>query len=160
MIRVVEYKSKHCHSVRSLIDLNFGDGYSKTKIIEDGYGWCALNLQNEVVGFSFLKVEKKTGVLDLIVVEESNRKNGIGKSLFDIRLNKAKRLGVSIVVINHWVKKDSEKPYYALKHGFKFEKRNLNYWSKESMNLGYKCAECKTAPCECVSDTYILKLFT
>lgn len=158
MIKVVEYKAKHSHSVRTLIDLNFGEGYSKTKIIKDGFGWCALNLKNEVVGFSFLKVKNSTAILDLIVVDESYRGKGIGKTLFDLRINKAKNLGASMVTINHWVKKGSEKPYYALKHGFKFEKSNLNYWSKESLKLGYKCAECNIIPCECMCDTYSLEL--
>ena len=158
MIKIVRYQTSFYKSVSQLIDSNFGIGYCRSKKIERNFSWCAFNENNEIVGFSSLLVEKKNGIFDLIVVEKKSRGKKIAKDLFAIRLAKAKQLRLEKIIINHWVKKEAIRPFYAESCGFKFTKRNINYWAEESELLSYQCFECCKLPCRCVCNTYTLIL--
>ncbi len=158
MIKIVKYQTKFYKSVSQLIDSNFGVGYCSSKKIEVNFSWCAINENNEIVGFSSLLVEKQEVIFDLIVVEKKSRGKNIAKDLFAVRFAKAKQLRLKKIIINHWVKKEALKPFYAESLGFKFTKRSINYWAEESTLLKYHCLECDKFPCRCVCDTYTLIL--
>tara|TARA_Y100000739_G_C20525612_1_gene426373 strand:+ start:360 stop:857 length:498 start_codon:yes stop_codon:yes gene_type:complete len=157
---IIPYSKKHFTSITLLIDVNFGMGYSLSKNInvENNFAWCAVNETKKIIGFSLLKVEGKTGFFELTVVDELYRRKGVGTSLFNERIKKSQLLGLKKIILNHWLKNNSQEPSYALKLGFSLSAVKNNYWSTQSLIFGYNCIECEKLPCVCKCHVYEMTL--
>ena len=157
---VIPYSKKYYDSVNALIDSCFGTGYSLSVNIhqKDKFSWCALNDAKELIGFSLLKVRGLKGILELTVVDANFRDRGVGTSLFEQRINKAKCLGLLNLVLYHWYRPSYKKPFCALKYGFYPAEIKMNYWFRQSLSFGYACLECKQLPCVCNCVVYKLRL--
>tara|TARA_B100001769_G_C21990335_1_gene532278 strand:- start:147 stop:653 length:507 start_codon:yes stop_codon:yes gene_type:complete len=157
---IIPYSKKYYDSVNALIDSCFGNGYSISVKIhhKDKLSWCALNDAKELIGFSLLKVDGSKGVFELTAVDPAYRGIGVGTSLFDRRINRARSLGLKDLVLYHWYRPFHKKPFCALKYGFYPAEIKINYWFKQSLAFGYACLECKQLPCLCNCVVYKLRL--
>ena len=158
--KIIPYSKTYFRSITHLIDVNFGLGYFLSKDIhaENNFAWCAIDADEKLIGFSLLKVEGKTCVFELTIVDELFREKGVGTRLFRERIEKAKILGLEKIKLNHWLKSDSKKPFCAEKFGFSLSEIKFNYWSTQSMVFGYNCVECNQLPCVCECHVYEMNL--
>ena len=157
---IIPYSKKYFNSITSLIDDNFGVGYSLSKDIhaENNFAWCAIDDTKKLIGFTLLKVEGKTGVFELTVVDEFYRRKGVGTSLFKNRIEKSRLLELDNITLNHWLRSTSKEHFCALKFGFFLSEIKTNYWATQSMIFGYNCIECQQLPCVCKCHVYEMKL--
>ena len=153
MIKIIEYREIYKSQVKELIDDNFGEGYSKIKKLAgpEIKSFVAI-LGDELIGYSSVIINENEAVLDLIVVDKEHRGIGLGERLFKKRLNAIK--DISIIRINHWIRKKYPKPFCAEDYGFSRELILNSYWSKASLEYNYKCLECISLPCLCSCAVY------
>ncbi len=158
---IVPFHSGQLKDVKTLIDQEFGKGYSDSKEFMDlNFFGLSFIVDSRIVGFaSYLIESDQVCKLDLIVLEPEFRGKGLGNKLFEYRLKEiAERTTSSKIYLNHWVKSDSPIPLIAIKFGFKKKSSISNFWREESLKLNYECKECRNKPCVCTCDIYELLL--
>lgn len=142
--------------IEDLINSLFGSGYaqSKTFFSNTSILWVAEE-QNKVIGVAHAKLNNEEYLLDIIGVEKRHQNKGIGKSLFQHRLNSIP--STFNIILNHWVRSSNPTPKTAMQFGFKLKDTIVNYWKDQSQELGYECRECEKLPCQCTCEIYLLK---
>lgn len=145
--------------LNELIDESFGQGFSATKnFFDPDFKVVCLQKEGELIGAAGLLIKGDLGVLDFIIVSKENRGKGLGSRLLEEKIKKANDYNLNQLEINHWVRKNVLKPFYAVNYGFEKVESTNDFWSKESLKYMYNCDECGKPPCSCTRDLYSLNL--
>lgn len=161
--------------IRGLVDAYFGKGFFNTKKVLGENCCCIVAIaQSTIIGMScahdvipkydldfagtFLaSCEEIIGLLDIIVVEDSYRNQGIGSKLFANRLKKLSENGVSKFALFHWREGNFPEPKIAIRQGFKWRETLPFYWKIASISENFSCARCGAPPCNCSADLYFFE---
>jgi ribosomal protein S18 acetylase RimI-like enzyme len=169
-------------AIIDLIDIQFGKDYMRESDLEsylldkNKVGLVAIQ-ENKVVGFTFLQryshvdimglaltdlnwfenqmeTFESIGVIKMIAVDSYAGQKGIGFALTKSSIEELSKNNTKLLSIC-WQHKD-DSPFMRI-----LEKNNLNaahtisnFWSDDSLEKGYDCANCGHPPCECTAVIY------
>jgi GNAT superfamily N-acetyltransferase len=150
----------------SLIDINFGKGYSSAYFekgeLKSGYVFLSNEEQSAYLIFSeakdqsYLNIETTNAyVLNLAVVDKSAQGQGKGSELLKFFLQ---RYSSHDIYIPLWIYDHSDKlMHWFIKHGAELLQSFNEYWKQDSLEKGYECLQCGAPPCLCRMDLYVIK---
>lgn len=155
-LHLKDFEKKDAFDVTNLVNQSFGESFmnSKPSLFEQPILIVAV-INSKIIGFCSGRVlDKKIGMLGMLVVHPNFQKQGIGTTLFKARMKKFVSLNVQHFNLHHWVTTTLAEPKIAIKHGFELKETVPNYWQEESLKLSYHCAQCGPPPCLCSCKIY------
>ncbi len=150
----------------SLIDINFGKGYSSAYFekgeLKSEYVFLSNEDQSAYLIFSEAKNSPypnidttNSYVLNLAVVDKNVQGEGKGSALLNVFFE---RYSSHDIYIPLWIYADSDKLMrFFIKNGAELLQSFNEYWKDDSLAKGYECLQCGAPPCLCRMDLYVIK---
>ena len=134
---VEKMTESHLNEVVKIEEKSFTNPWSRESFYEEllkplSFKFVALE-NGKVVGFAVLDTVLDEGNLLDIAVDESNRRNGVGRILMNALFEVAKEKSLSFITLEV---RESSSPAIALYEAFGFERVGMrkNYYSKPNEN--------------------------
>jgi ribosomal protein S18 acetylase RimI-like enzyme len=117
-----------------------------------------LSTNNNIPEFAKNNKTDKIAVIQTLAVLPKYQRKGLGTILLtDILADIKKQYKKVTIYYPFWAESKSANFYKILiKLGFSKVKEYPHYWHNDSLNNNYRCAACKSIPCECSMHLYKL----